>query len=102
MIRVLLSWRWWLAVLAASLAGVALPEHFFAGLPTGTVSHQVWAVIFKLAGAYVLAVGCWVLLLAWCAVLLGWRAVPLDGVERALVGRDLPRGEAGGGTGGQA
>jgi hypothetical protein len=28
--------------------------------------------------------------------------VPLNGVETALVGRDLPRGEAGGGTGGQA
>jgi hypothetical protein len=102
MIRMLLSWRWWVAVVVASLAGVALPGHFFAGLPTGTVSHQVWMVLFKLAGAYVLGVGCWVLLLAWCAVLLGWRAVPLTGVETALVGRDLPRGEAGGGTGGQA
>ena len=39
-------------------------------MPHGTVSHQVWAVIFKLAAAYLLAIVCWVLLLAWCAVLL--------------------------------
>jgi hypothetical protein len=54
--------------------GVVLPEHFFAGAPHGTVSHQVWAVILKLAGSYVLAVGCWVVLLAWCAVQFGRRA----------------------------
>jgi len=66
----LLNWRWWLAVVIASLIGVALTGHFFSGLPHGTVSHQVWAVIFKLAGAYLLAVACWALLLAWAAVLL--------------------------------
>ena len=65
----LLNWRWWLAVVAASLIAVALPVHFFSGIPHGTVAHQVWAVIFKLAGAYLLAVVCWVLLLAWAAVL---------------------------------
>jgi len=95
LIRLLLNWRWWAAMVAASLAVVALSGHFFAGLPTGTVSHQVWMVMFKLTGAYVLGVGCWLLLLGWCAVLL-------DGPETALVGRDLPRGEAVGDTGGQA
>lgn len=70
LIRLLLSWRWWLAVVVAALVGVALPEWFFSGLPSGTFSHQVWAVMFKLAGAYVLGVGCWVFLLAWAAVLL--------------------------------
>jgi hypothetical protein len=95
LIRLLLNWRWWVAMVAASLAAVALPGHIFAALPAGTVPHQVWMVMFKLAGAYVLAMGCWVLLLGWCAALL-------DGIETALVGRDLPRGEAGGGTGGQA
>lgn len=69
-IRVLLNWRWWPAVVLTALAGVALPGHFFAGLPHGTVAHQIWAAAFKLAGSYVLAVGCWVLLLGWAAVLL--------------------------------
>jgi hypothetical protein len=68
--RLLLDWRWWPAVIAAALAGVLLPGHFFAGLPHGTVTHQVWAIGFKLTGAYLLGVASWVLLLAWAAVLL--------------------------------
>lgn len=70
-IRLLLGWRWWLAVILAAIACVVIPGHFFAGPPHGTVSHQVWAVILKLAGSYVLAVGSWVLLLGWGAVLFG-------------------------------
>jgi hypothetical protein len=69
-IRLLFNWRWWLAVIAAALLAVEWPSHFFTGEPQGTVSHQVWAVILKLAGSYLLAIVCWVLLLAWCAVLL--------------------------------
>ena len=68
--RLLFNWRWWLAVIAAALLAVEWPSHFFTGEPQGTVSHQVWAVILKLAGSYLLAIVCWVLLLAWCAVLL--------------------------------
>jgi hypothetical protein len=68
-LRMLFNWRWWLAVVVAAVAAAALPDHFFAPLPHGTVSYQVWAVILKLAATLVLAVGCWVLLLAWAAVL---------------------------------
>jgi hypothetical protein len=71
LMRLLLNWRWWPAVIVAALVGVALPGHFFSGLPHGTVSHQVWTVIFKLAGAYLLAVICWVLVVAWATVLIG-------------------------------
>lgn len=77
LIRLLLNWRWWLAVVIASLLGVVLPDHFFSGIPYGTVMHQVWAVIFKLAGAYLLPVACWTLLLAWVAVLMD-RNAPND------------------------
>jgi hypothetical protein len=49
---------------------VEWPSHFFDGLPRGTVPHQVWAVMLKLAAAYLLAIVSWVLILAWCAVLL--------------------------------
>jgi hypothetical protein len=45
-------------------------------MPNGTVAHQVWAVMFKLAGAYVLGLGCWLLLLGWAAVLLDRQAPP--------------------------
>lgn len=69
-IRLLFNWRWWLAVIIAALLAVLWPSHFFNSLPQGTVSHQVWAVVFKLAGAYFLTIICWVLMLAWCAVLL--------------------------------
>ena len=69
-IRLLFNWRWWLAVIIAALVAVEWTSHFFNGEPQGTVSHQVWAVILRLAGTYLLAIVCWVLLLAWCAVLL--------------------------------
>ncbi len=69
-IRLLLNWWWWPAVVVTALVCVLLPEHFFSGLPHGTVSHQIWAVAVKLAASYVLVVGLWVLLLAWAAVLL--------------------------------
>jgi hypothetical protein len=69
-IRLLLNWRWWPAVVVAALVSIALPGHFFANLPHGTVPHQIWAVVFKLLGSYVLVVGCWIVLLAWAAVLL--------------------------------
>jgi hypothetical protein len=69
-LRLLWNWRWWSAVVVAALVAVELPGHFFAPLPRGTVSHQVWAVSLKLAATYFLAVSCWVLLLAWAAVLL--------------------------------
>ncbi len=69
-IRFLFNWRWWLAVAAAAFVGVALPGHFFDGLPRGAVSHQVWAVIFKVSGAYLLAITAWTFLLAWAAVLM--------------------------------
>jgi len=80
--RILLSGRWWLGVIIAALVGVLLPSRLFVGLPHGTVSAQVWAVVFKLAAAYFLAVGAWVLLLAWVANLFG-RQIPPE--EKSLV-----------------
>jgi hypothetical protein len=71
-------------VVLAALMGVVLPGHFFAGLPHGTVTHQIWAVAFKLVGSYVLAVGFWVLLLAWAAVLLA-RTAPADDLSVSSV-----------------
>jgi hypothetical protein len=82
-IRFLFNWRWWLGVVLASLAGVALPTLFFARIPAGSVSAQVWAVSLKLLGAYILAVGSWVLLLAWFATLFKSPAKPPT--EEALV-----------------
>lgn len=73
-IHLLLNWRWWPAVVLAALIGVVLPGQFFAGLPNGTVTHQIWAVALKLVGSYLLIVACWILLLAWAAVLLSRRA----------------------------
>jgi len=114
-LRILFNWRWWLAVVIASLVGVALTGHFFSGLPHGTVSHQVWAVILKLAGAYLLAVSCWVLLLAWAAVLLDHGARSAGGpgggsfvptpVHSSPLGEDsvrLPLSESGDDAGGNA
>jgi hypothetical protein len=70
LLRMMLNWHWWLGVATAALVGLLLPSYFFNGEPRGTVTHQVWAVSLKLAGAYLLAMASWVLLLAWAAVLL--------------------------------
>ena len=68
-IRFILNWKWWPAVIVAALLGVALPGRFFNGVPHGTVSQQVWAVVLKLIGAYLLQVGSWLMLLGWAATL---------------------------------
>jgi hypothetical protein len=70
LLRMMLNWRWWIGAIIAALVGVLLPSYFFNGAPHGTVTHQVWAVSLKLAGAFLLAMASWVLLLAWAAVLL--------------------------------
>ncbi len=113
--RMLLNWQWWLAVAAAALLAVEWPSRFFIGEPHGTVRHQVWAVILKLAGGYLLGVTAWILLLAWAAVLLarGIRGSENPG-DDALVGVPvnsgplnedsvrLPLPEGGDGAGGNA
>ncbi len=86
-IRFLFNWRWWLAAFAAAWIGVSLPGHFFNGLPKGTVPHQVWTVLSKVAGTYLLAVASWVLLLAWAAVLME-RAKP--GANRSGDENEVP------------
>lgn len=68
-LRVMFSWRWWLAVIICSLIAVAWPSTFFKGIPHGSVSSQVWAVALKLAATYVLAIAAWLTLLAWAAAL---------------------------------
>jgi hypothetical protein len=87
-LRLLWNWCWWLAVVLASLVAVWLPGKFFAGIPHGTVSAQVWHVTLKLAATYLLAVGSWILLLGWAAVLFG-RQQPLEenGLEHDLFRR---------------
>lgn len=69
-LRVWLNWRWWPAVLAAALLGAAWPASFFAALPHGTVSAQIWRVVLKLAASYLLVVSSWLALLAWAATLM--------------------------------
>jgi hypothetical protein len=78
LIRFMLNWRWWPAVILASLAAVEWPSHFYNAIPQGSVSHQVWTVLFKLAANYLLAITSWVLLLAWAAVLISPRPQPAD------------------------
>ena len=75
-IRMLWNWRFWLGVALLALVGVWLPAKFFEGMPSGTVTAQVWHVSLKLAAAYVLAVGSWVLLLGWWATLFGRQLPP--------------------------
>jgi hypothetical protein len=91
-LHLLWSWRWWLAVTLAACAAVLLPRHLFAGLPGGTVSHQVWTVILKLLASWVLAIGSWVVLLGWAAVLIAPRPDPGPSDEDALAAVASPRG----------
>jgi hypothetical protein len=75
-LRFLFNWRWWLGVVLAAIVGVWVPGRFFDKAPAGTVSAQVWSVVLKLAGTYLLAVGSWVPLLAWWAALFAPRKNP--------------------------
>ena len=87
-LRILWSWRWWLAVVLAAMLAVWLPGHLFADLPHGTVHAQFWHVGLKLAATYLLGVGCWVLVLAWLAVL--WSRLPEpaeDAIDQDLLRR---------------
>jgi hypothetical protein len=88
LLRAVLNWRWWIAVVPASLLAVALPCHFFAGTPHGTATHQVWAVVLKLAATYLLAMVSWIMLLAWSAVLLARTQEPAaDALDQDLFRR---------------
>ena len=69
-LRTVCDWRWFLIVLVLALVSVALPGHFFAGSPRGSLNAQIWAVVLKLLGAYLLAFLCWILLLGWACALL--------------------------------
>ena len=70
LIRFMLNWRWWPAVILASLAAVEWPSHFYNAISQGSVSHQVWTVLLKVAFNYLLIITSWVLILAWAAVLM--------------------------------
>lgn len=111
LMRFMLNWRWWPAVILASLAAVELPSHFYNAVPQGTVSHQVWTVLLKLLANYLLAITAWVLLLAWAAVLISPRSQPADEalvtapIGSAPLGEDsvrLPLPEAGDNPAGNA
>ena len=78
LIRFMLNWRLWPAVILASLIAVEWPSHFYNAVPQGSVSHQVWTVLLKLLANYLLAITAWVLLLAWAAVLISPRSQPAD------------------------
>jgi hypothetical protein len=94
--RILLSARWWVAVILAALVGVLLPSRFFIGLPHGSVSAQVWTVVLKLAAVYLLAVGTWVLLLAWVATLFDRQNPPAEEASVAVpVSAGKPKGMRG-------
>jgi hypothetical protein len=90
-LRILWNWRWWLAVVLASLLAVWLPAKSFTELPHGTVSAQVWCVGLKLASAYLLAVSSWVLLLAWVAVLFGRQKTLAEEAPVAVLVVDGPK-----------
>lgn len=90
--RFMLNWRWWPAVIVAALLAVEWPSHFYDAIPQGSVSHQVWTVLLKLAAAYLLAITCWVMLLAWAAVFISPPQPADDALVPAPVG-SAPDGE---------
>ena len=75
-LRILWNWRWWPAVVLASLLAVWLAAKSFTETPHGSVTAQVWCVGLKLASAYLLAVTSWILLLAWQATLFARQQPP--------------------------
>jgi len=72
------KWNWWPVVVAWALIGEAWPQTWFSTQPHGTVHEQVWRVVWKLAGWYLLAV------LGWNKV-VGWAAMLVDPRPRTLM-----------------
>jgi hypothetical protein len=97
LLRIMLNWKWWIGAVIAALMGVLLPSYFFNGEPHGTVIHQVWAVILKVAGTYLLAVASWILLLAWAAMLLTRDFRECASAENSKLGA-VPEGREAGAT----
>ena len=64
------NWTWWPVVIAWALIGEAWPQTWFNADPHGTVHEQVWRVVLKLVGAYLLAVMGWNKVLGWSAMLV--------------------------------
>jgi hypothetical protein len=94
-LRLLIEWRWWPAVLGCALAGEAWPQTWFKADPHGTVGEQVTRVVLKVAAAYLLAMVCWVKLIAWTAMLLDDPAPDGGGEAVAEPAIGLPPGQEG-------
>ncbi len=92
-LRLWIDWRWWPVILILALIGQAWPITFFDALPHGTVHAQVWRVVFKLLGAYLLAVLCWVFAIVWCTSLIERRAQGASDADPALLSPRESRSE---------
>lgn len=77
-LRVWADWRWWPVLLACALVGEAWPRTWFDAMPHGTVHAQVWTVVLKVAGAYLLGVACWTKVLGWAAMLVSYVPEAVD------------------------
>jgi hypothetical protein len=69
LLRLVLEWRWWLSLLAAALAGVALPNLIDAVTHSGMATASLWLIGIKESVNWLLAVGSCVFVLGWFAVL---------------------------------
>jgi hypothetical protein len=76
-LRVLLSWKWWLGALFAALAATLL-DFLLTGKPSGEVPTAAWIVDSKIVAAHLLETAVWILLLGWEAALFG-RGWPAPG-----------------------
>jgi len=74
--EMLLNWKWWLGVLWAVVAGVALPAAVSAAFADEAGHVSLWNVCLRTSIGGLLEVGTWVILLAWLAVLFGHRQEP--------------------------
>jgi hypothetical protein len=80
LMRVLLDWRWWLAVVLVGLASKFTPALFFSGTPSGPPAGQVMMVAAGVVTVFLVLAAGWVLLLGWAAVLLGRAEPPTEEV----------------------
>ena len=82
--RLLLNWRWWLGVLWAAIAGLAVPSLISSATSGEAAAGSLWSkgLIEGING--LLDMGSWVLLLGWLATLFS-RQLEQPPVEEALV-----------------
>jgi hypothetical protein len=99
-LAITVSWRWWLGMIVAVIAGKGLPALIDAFLWGGKASEKAWENTLRGDLTFPLTLASWILLLAWIAVLLACAkpSAAQSGGEAVCLPLSEPGSDSGGNT----